>query len=188
MTGDISNFRKRFFGGFNRDDVVDFITHMAWERNELEAARDKAIQETHALAAEIESLRREIGEEKRMLSEDRIKKEAVFETAGDTFARLGSAFDELRGRIEAAGINLRAEMKNTSDVAADLTEMLSEAVVRFRALYDAFGLENSGVGGTSGTYETYGTYEAAETYGNAETYGTAETYETYGTDVTDGNP
>jgi len=62
MIDEISYFRKRFLGGFNREDVIGHITKLSQERNILREAKEAADEETRAIAAEIEPLRREIAE------------------------------------------------------------------------------------------------------------------------------
>ena len=57
MTGEIKVFRKRFFGGFNKKDVIDYITEQARERNEMEAAKEKAEKELLELVREVTRLR-----------------------------------------------------------------------------------------------------------------------------------
>ena len=60
MSGEVNYFRKRFFGGFNRQDVVDYIAKLAKERNESTAAKDKAVKEVQSLTNEVESLQAEV--------------------------------------------------------------------------------------------------------------------------------
>ncbi|MCL2228006.1 MAG: hypothetical protein FWB97_10365, partial [Oscillospiraceae bacterium] len=57
MSGEIKFFRKRFFGGFNRDDVVKYISKLAQERNEFKNAKDTAEAEAKTMAGEVEPLR-----------------------------------------------------------------------------------------------------------------------------------
>lgn len=57
MPGEISYFRKRFFGGFNRRDVIDYIEKLAQERNRLLAAKDRAESEASELNEENKVLR-----------------------------------------------------------------------------------------------------------------------------------
>ena len=57
MTGEIRFFRKRFFGGFNREDVINYIAMIAQERNELLAAKEKAESENVDLIREVATLR-----------------------------------------------------------------------------------------------------------------------------------
>ena len=49
MQGEKEFFRKRFFGGFNRDDVIKYIAKIADERNDALAAKEKAENESQGL-------------------------------------------------------------------------------------------------------------------------------------------
>ena len=57
MKGEICFFRKRFFGGFNREDVISYIATISQERNELMAAKEKAEEELRELIREVATLR-----------------------------------------------------------------------------------------------------------------------------------
>ena len=61
MKGEKEFFRKKVFGGFNRDDVIKYITGLAEERNEALEAKEKAEKKARALAEEIKKLREEAG-------------------------------------------------------------------------------------------------------------------------------
>ena len=60
MKGEKEFFRKRFFGGFNREDVIKYIAKIAEERNEAITAKEKAETDARALADEVKKLREEI--------------------------------------------------------------------------------------------------------------------------------
>jgi len=57
MKGEKEFFRKRFFGGFNRDDVIKYIAKIANERNDALAAQSKAESKLKELEEEIKKLR-----------------------------------------------------------------------------------------------------------------------------------
>ena len=59
MKGEKEFFRKRFFGGFNREDVVKYIAKIANERNDALAAQEKAESEALGLTEEMRVLREE---------------------------------------------------------------------------------------------------------------------------------
>ena len=60
MKGEVEFFRKKFIGGFNRKDVVSYITKLANERNESRDGKEKAEADSRTLAAEVTSLRAEL--------------------------------------------------------------------------------------------------------------------------------
>jgi hypothetical protein len=59
MKGEKVFFRKKIFGGFNREDVVQYIAKIAQERNEAITAKEKAEKEVSRLTREIRLLRGE---------------------------------------------------------------------------------------------------------------------------------
>jgi len=60
MKGEKVFFRKKLFGGFNREDVVVYIAQIAEERNEAITAKEKAENEVSKLTREIQILRGEL--------------------------------------------------------------------------------------------------------------------------------
>ena len=138
MTGDINFFRKRVFGGFNREDVVSYIAMMAKERSELEAAKDKAENDVKALAREVAAFRLEAEEVMRLIRKDNEHKAAVFENAGDTFSELEIAFKMLRQAIETAATDVYTELKNAGETISRLPYELAQAGERMKELRTAF--------------------------------------------------
>ena len=138
MTGEVNSFRSRFFGGFNRDDVVDYIAKLAQERNELEVAKTKAENDLYALTLEIENIRSEADEERRLMKEDYEHKISVFETAADAFAEYEDSFKALCADVGAAATGVFTVMQNAGDITARLPALLSQAVGRFGVLRSWF--------------------------------------------------
>jgi len=82
MTGEVLYFRKRFIGGFNRDDVVAYISKISTERNEAIAAKEE-------YQAKVEKLNE-------LVSENCMKRE---ETERE-LAQLRSENSELREKLD----------------------------------------------------------------------------------------
>ena len=138
MTGDVNSFRSRFFGGFNREDVVDYIAKLAQERNELEVAKTKAENDLYALTLEIETIRSEVAEARRVMTEDYERKISLFETAADSFAEYEDSFRALCADIGAAATGVFTVMQNAGDITARMPTLLSQAVARFGVLRSRF--------------------------------------------------
>ena len=136
MTGEISFFRKKFIGGFNRKDVVDYIAKLAKERNEITAARDKAMQEIGDLVDEVSKLHNALEEAKQAATEYRIN---TLEAAGKTFSDLEGAFTNLRAEYETATAGLCAELEAAVTVIAAGPSILERAGERLAELQ--FSLE-----------------------------------------------
>jgi len=130
MAEEISYFRKRFLGGFNREDVIRYITKLTKERNGLRDAKEAADEEARAIADEIEPLRKEIaevrGETELAIGErDRVILEMTDEVAALKFELEGAkrAGDENREAKERA----QQESRNKDDEIAALGGELEAA-------------------------------------------------------------
>lgn len=137
MSGELNYFRKRFFGGFNRQDVVDYITKLSQERNELRAMRDTAVRQVKELADEAASLRLALEEAKQEANKNRTE---AIEAAIRTFSDLESDFTNLRKDIETAASGVRAELQAASGRIAEVPlvlERAEERVAELRAFLDA---------------------------------------------------
>jgi chromosome segregation ATPase len=118
MLGEISFFRKRFLGGFNRQDVVDYISKLAKERNEFRDAKDKAVQDARALASEVASLRQELDTARRTANEYKVE---ALETAVKTFTELESTFLSMLAEVETATAGVCTEIeRTTSGISAEI--------------------------------------------------------------------
>jgi len=141
MTGEVNSFRSRFFGGFNREDVVDYIAKLAQERNELEATKTKAENDLSALTLEIEALRSETEEACRVMAEDYDRKLSVFKSAVNAFAGYGESFRLLCEDISAATTGVFTVLKDAGDITARMPALLSQAFNTFEELRVAFSAE-----------------------------------------------
>ena len=138
MTGDINFFRKRFLGGFNKEDVVGYVAKLAQERNELESAKEKAESLARALAGEVASLRLEMDEAKRAMSEKYNRKASVFAVAEATFAEYYAAFEKLSSELDNSAGNIISELENAGSTTSQLKHMLSQAKEKLGELEASF--------------------------------------------------
>ena len=105
MAGEIKFFRKRFFGGFNRKDVVGYIATMAKERNDLESARNKAEDSVRELNREVTALRFETELAWRVTNEREERGETVLKSERKTSEEFEAELDVLRDVLEAGKVN-----------------------------------------------------------------------------------
>ena len=56
MTGEVQFIKKQMFGGFNREDVVEYVAKIAKERNEAREANAEAQEKIEVLVSEISDL------------------------------------------------------------------------------------------------------------------------------------
>jgi len=166
MAGEINYFRKRFFGGFNRQDVVDYIEKLAGERNEKAEAGEKAIQDAKALAIEVAILQQKLEDianehektelefEKSRLDIGKAKLEIeqirqdVNKHKADTLEAVIKTFLELEDNVEGLDKEIRqsimgvnAEMDALRATLSAVPEMLERAGKRFSELRAALKIE-----------------------------------------------
>ena len=131
MSGELNYFRKRFFGGFNRQDVIDYVSKLAQERNELRIAKEKTEQELQALAEETASLRHALDEAK--MEANKNKTEAI-EAAIRTVNNLESDFSDLRKEVESKASGVRTELEAACNTLASVPSVLERAEIRVAEL------------------------------------------------------
>ena len=131
MTGEIKFFRKRFIGGFNRQDVVDYITELAWQRDENLALKEKAEEETKALAKMVETLKNECEESKRLAEE---YKSEVLNSARRTLEEFEVSFEKLCVGFEEESANICAQLEAARKIIAIVPGALKEAGTKFSTL------------------------------------------------------
>ena len=166
MSGDINFFRKSFFGGFNRKDVVDYIEKLAQERNELDEWKENAQKEADSLRDANRALRQEAEEMKeqsdlvaKALGEDNGKLRQEIELAMDKARKTAATHEnevatlkqeaeeakrlmwESNNRqtamFEAAGRTLEEFEKALGEYSADLKEKMDKAMTELRSAGDS---------------------------------------------------
>jgi len=125
MTGDVAYFRKRFIGGFNRDDVVAYIAKITTERNEAIEAKEK-------FEAELENLSTHTGSPDKNTEEAESKVEElrrqIIEFCSQ-MQQMESETEELRSQIQQAereASELRRQMQQSENEAEKLRSQNSE--------------------------------------------------------------
>ena len=131
MTGEIKFFRKRFIGGFNRHDVVDYIADLARERDENLALREKTEQDIQALMAEIDSLKLERDEAKRLAAE---YKSEVLNAARKTLSEFEVSFNKLCMGFNIESIGICEQLEAARSIIEMLPGTLKEAGSMFSGL------------------------------------------------------
>ena len=99
MRGEINSFRKRAFGGFNQDDVINYVAKASQERNALIDANNKAEAELKKLAEELASVRAELEE---ALGRNNKEKVVAFNEAEVVFNEMRTSFDKAHAEIIGA--------------------------------------------------------------------------------------
>ena len=108
MTENAKVFKRRFFGGFDRHDVIEYIEKLASERNRFHLGEERLETECEKLRGELENLQAELQKADAFISE----------IGGDTIenAEPGLAFDQNKyiavrdGILQTTG-NIQAELQ-----------------------------------------------------------------------------
>jgi len=131
MNGEIKFFRKRFIGGFNRKDVIDYIANVAQERDRNLALKEKAEQETRDLVNTIVALKRERDEAR--LQANGYKSE-VLKAARKTLEEFEASFGNLCTGFEEESANICAQLEAARNIIAILPGALKKAGETFSGL------------------------------------------------------
>ncbi|MBQ7595153.1 MAG: hypothetical protein IJU45_00650 [Clostridia bacterium] len=134
MDGEVL-FRKSVFGGFNREDVMQYIDQLSAEKNALESATQKlesTEKELEDKNAEVEKLTEKIEELEAQIAENRQKEEkaqsvkAGFDTTADKLMRDSMAYaQQYVDSAELMAKNIREDViEKVSDADSKVTGML----------------------------------------------------------------
>ena len=145
MAGEIEFFRKRFVGGFNREDVVNYISKLAQERNDWREAKEKADQDAHALTDEIARLILELEKARNETREAREYKVKELESAEIVFSKLEAGFKNLCIDMETATENISAEFDKARGIISALPAFLEDAGTGLKALQTSCASEKETV-------------------------------------------
>jgi hypothetical protein len=131
MTGEIKFFRKRFIGGFNRQDVIDYIAVLAQENEGNRVLKEKAEKAVQELVMEMVSLKRERDEAKRLAGE---YKSEVLEAARRTLAEFEASFNSLSAGFEEESAGICEQLEAARSIIAILPSALKKTGERFGRL------------------------------------------------------
>ncbi|MCL2366886.1 MAG: hypothetical protein FWC75_07570 [Oscillospiraceae bacterium] len=104
MSGEVNFFRKRFFGGFNRDDVVEYISNLAQERNECKEAKELAEAKANTMLTEFEPLRIEAEQ----AIQRALELSTVFENAEVSIRQLVEERDRALGEAQSMALEVES--------------------------------------------------------------------------------
>ena len=116
MEGEKEFFRKRVFGGFNRDDVIKYISKIAEERNDALKDKKKAEQEKQSLLKERDDLiaeKQQIENDIRAIATERNDAISAREKAERDAGNLAEELRKVRDEIS------RPDESSSNDEAGD---------------------------------------------------------------------
>jgi len=144
MDGEVNFFRKKFIGGFNRQDVVEYVTKLAKERNEMSAERDKALQSLRALEAETAAVRTELDDLRKSIGDYKVK--ALLDAA-ERLSELEEGFNQLQLEVGKATADVRAELESAVTTVSGVPSIFKWAGEKINELKstldDEIGVKNT---------------------------------------------
>jgi chromosome segregation ATPase len=141
MSGDIRHFRRRFFGGFDENDVMRYIEELAAQRNKYKLTGDRLEKELFDLNAEIKSLQSELDEADRRIMEIKLK---TLDEASDSLSSLNDSYSSMRSEVETTAYAISGELTKLSTTLSCLTSVLDKTGHRFTELQTLLAEEKNG--------------------------------------------
>ena len=126
MAGEVEFFRKRFFGGFNRKDVVKYISKLSQERNDWREAKEKADQDIQSLNNHIAVYELEIKKARQEVREALEFKAVGIENAAAAFSQLGIDFEDLYSDLETTTESICTELDQARRTVTALPTLLGQ--------------------------------------------------------------
>jgi chromosome segregation ATPase len=136
MSGEVRCFRRRLFG-FDANDVMQYISELAAQRNQYKRAGDRLEAEITQFKNEIAALRDRLAETERRVSE--IGRQSL-DSAALELSALQATYENLRSEMEDIAEILASELNRLGGTLTSLSAAFDETDVRLRDISSA--LEN----------------------------------------------
>ena len=131
-------FRRPLFGGFNRHDVIKYITNLADQRNKaLQACAEAECNQQNLLDAIAELHKRNV-DICREVTESKALKFSVLETAAETFLQLERAVSKLHKEIDKACGKTPADLISAAHSVGQILPMIKESRLMLDAIHESF--------------------------------------------------
>lgn len=144
MAGEIGFFRKTFLGGFNKQDVSEYIAKQANEKNDVTKAKDMAEQDAAALAAEVTELRLALDKAKQDAKTYKVK---ALEAAERTIADLETAIKNMRAEVETKNADVCAALDEVKEKITGISSIFDNADEKLEDLKSMLSEEKAEVRG-----------------------------------------
>lgn len=116
------SFRRKLFGGFDRNDVIDYIETIAGERNKYQTEAQKFAKEADELREKLDSLTTLLQWKDDKIAEDSQELETARKELDDVWKELRATLDELevvKGQLDNSNKELVAKAAQyDKDIAA----------------------------------------------------------------------
>ena len=131
MSGDVRHFRRRFFGGFDTSDVMQYIEELAGQRNRYKTTGDRLEAELKSLNAEIRRLQSELDEADKRLTDIKVKS---LDEASAGISTLRETYTDIRAEMETTTSTICSELSRLNGTLTTLSSVLDKTGTRFTEL------------------------------------------------------
>ncbi len=143
MSYSITKFKNKIFGGFNRDDVVNYIEKLADERNRLQVENSKLRERIALMEAEAENnalaARTAIENAEALLESARREKAAVVSETSKTLDGLLEKFDSVKAALTASAENLESGIAAINTAVSTISDSIDSAETHFSEMRHTIG-------------------------------------------------
>ena len=172
MNGNFIPFRKQFLGGFNQQDVADYIRTLAQDRNAHSEAKDEALRELQALTLKmqamadkehshtareqelievIERLHRELENAKRVSREFIEQKVSALESAEAAFSEFDSTVADVCSAMKKSSERVNEQFEASGKALLGIQPVLQQFQRELDGLREILdGEKGAAYGGTAG--------------------------------------
>ncbi len=131
MSGDIRHFKRRFFGGFDENDVMRYIEELAAQRNKYKMTGDKLEQDLKDLSYELKRLQTELDDADRRIMDIKLKS---LGQAGSNISSLKESYLNIRNEMEDTARSISSELSKLNSTLTLLSSVLDKSGYRFNEL------------------------------------------------------
>lgn len=143
--GEKGNFRGRLFGGFDRQDVIDYIESVSIKKNLSEKERDDLREEldrcrsrVYELESEKADLRSEIEELRKELEQERDRtatyKAEKLREADEVVDKILAEVGEMKADVTINLTNAQCELKRLDKALSAVSSVFTDAEAKISAL------------------------------------------------------
>jgi len=142
MSGEIKNFKHKIIGGFDQNDVIDYITDLAAQRNSYE-------EENGVLKTELDEIRQKLSQSETEL-QDALRqitevKVTALSDASSALSDLEGKFDNVRSDMEVTVAHIKSELSKIGDTLSLMSSVLDTTGKRFSELHGIVDEEKSAI-------------------------------------------
>ena len=127
MSGEIKVFKRELVGGFDRQDVIEYIEQQAQEKQRLKQEREAAELEIGKLQQQVQELDEEV---------KNVKLQALNDTEA-ALSELTAAYSAVKSEIESITGNIKNELSMGDSAVARLSEVIDKTRDELNELHNA---------------------------------------------------